>query len=409
MELQILHRAPWVVPVSGPVLADGVVVVQAGRIIETGPATNLLRKYPEARCMEHPGCALTPALVNAHIHLELSHLRIPELKPTVAGFTDWIATLLDLRANVGVTDDEITEAARDILRSQHAQGVIALGDIGNTDLGIRLAEDFPGTLLHFKEFLGRSAKTRRSVLEQIAGSDQDRWFTAHAPYSAHPEMIQALKERAHRLQHPFPIHVAEPGSEAEMLSQGSGELFTFLDNRHFLEHPYRPPAGFDNPGSVLYLHGLGILDAGTVCVHCVHVNPEEAQILAATGTRVCLCPGSNRYLQVGTAPVGMYLAHGILPALGTDSTASNPELSLWREMRLLREEHPGIDPAKVFAMSTLGGAMALGLDKHYGSLAQGRTGRLLTISLDNRVKTSAQLYDLLTSDNHHLQPAWIND
>lgn len=408
MEPLVLHRAPWVVPVAGPVLADGGVVVRAGRIVATGAAADLNRTHPEARILVHDGCVLLPALVNAHLHLELSHLRIPELRPTVVGFTDWIATLLDLRAARPAIGEEVVAAARKLLRQQHLEGVIALGDIGNTDLGRRLAPDFPGTLLHFQEFLGRSARTRTTVQAQIDGAPPEQRFTAHAPYSTHPELIRTLKERARRLRHPFPIHVAEPGSEAEMLSQGSGELFSFLEGRRFLEHPYQPPAAADRPGSVRYLQQLGILDADTLCVHGVHVDEEEAQILADTGSRVCLCPGSNRYLQVGLAPLPLYLAHDILPALGTDSAASNPELSLWREMRLLRDEHPAVDPAVLLAMATLGGARALGLDAHYGSLAPGRSGRMLAVPLPEPVASADELLAFLTGGTHHLQPAWVD-
>ena len=410
MDRQVLHRAPWLVPVSSPVIADGGVIVQDGRIIETGPAAELLHRYPTALVRKHSGHVLTPALVNAHIHLELSHLRIPQQKHTVAGFTDWIGTLLDLRASAqGSGEDAVLAAAREVLRGQHRQGVIALSDIGNTDLGTRLAADFPGTLLHFQEYLGRSAKTRRSVQSQLSGAPAQRWCTAHAPYSTHPELIRALKERARRLHHPFPIHVAEPPTEAEMLSHGRGELFAFLASRHFLEQPYQPPATTDNPGSVRYLQGLGILDSATLCVHCIHVSQDEIEILADTGSRVCLCPGSNRYLQVGTAPARFLLAHGILPALGTDSAASNPELSLWREMRLLAEDHPGIDPATIFAMATLGGAAALGLDDDYGSLAPGRTGHFLAIRLPAGVNDAAQLQEVLVRHNHLLQPAWVHE
>ena len=85
-------------------------------------------------------------------------------------------------------------------------------------------------------------------------------------------------------------------------------------------------------------------------------------LLAETKSKVCLCPGSNRYLGAGTAPVENYLRRGILPALGTDSLTSNPVLSLWREMRLLAEEHPAVDPADILRMATLGGAEALGLE-----------------------------------------------
>ncbi|MFZ5798594.1 MAG: amidohydrolase family protein, partial [Thermodesulfobacteriota bacterium] len=166
MTRPILHRAPWVVPVAGPALPDGAVLVRAGRIVETGPFAALTGKYPDAGLREHPGRALTPALINAHIHLELSHLPIPAQKERVAGFTDWIATLLDLRLSHQATGEEIEAAARAVLARQQEQGVIALGDIGNTDLGSRLAPEFSGFLRHFQEFLGRSAKTRRSVQVQ---------------------------------------------------------------------------------------------------------------------------------------------------------------------------------------------------------------------------------------------------
>jgi cytosine/adenosine deaminase-related metal-dependent hydrolase len=71
---------------------------------------------------------------------------------------------------------------------------------------------------------------------------------------------------------------------------------------------------------------------------------------------------------------------GILPALGTDSPASNPVIDLWNEMRLLAEDHPAIDHEKIFAMATLGGAQALHVDEDYGSLAIGKKARLLHVS-----------------------------
>ena len=81
-----------------------------------------------------------------------------------------------------------------------------------------------------------------------------------------------------------------------------------------------------------YLDSLGVLDSNTLCVHAVHVSKAEIVTLAEKKVRVCLCPGSNRFLGVGKAPVTEFLAHGILPALGTDSRASNTRLSMWREM-----------------------------------------------------------------------------
>ena len=133
------------------------------------------------------------------------------------------------------------------------------------------------------------------------------------------------------------------------------------------------------------------MDERTLCIHAVHVSEEEIDLLAAACAKVCLCPTSNRFLRVGRAPVRGYLERGILPALGTDSRASNPELSLWREMRVLAEENPELDPARIFAMATLGGAQALGLEADYGALAPGRKADILVVPLAEPVPDAAVL------------------
>lgn len=403
----VLHRASWVVPVYSPVIADGSIATENDCIVAVGPFRELCNVYPDAPVHDHGSNVLTPALINAHIHLELSHLPIPRYKPTVDGFTDWIETLLSMREEYGAQGKAVEDAARNALQLQHQHGVIALADIGNTDTGAKLDSHFPGQILHFNECLGRTAKTRRAILHRVMAEPHEKLFTAHAPYSTHAELIQKLKFRAVKNKHPFPIHVAEPASENEMLSCGSGELYSFFKGRRFIDDSYKPPAGIDNQGSVQYLHDLGVLDEQTICVHSIHVTSGEIQILAETGTKICLCPGSNRYLHVGKAPVGLFLENGILPALGTDSMASNPEISLWREMKILQEDHPEINPADIFAMATLGSAAALGIDDIFGSLTPGRTGRFLSISFDENITDETMLFKLLVQ-NTRIQPTWVN-
>ncbi len=402
-----LHRASWVVPVSAPVISDGCVVTKDNLIVAVGTFEELSNTFPDAIVHDHGHNVLTPALINAHIHLELSHLPIPQYKQEVEGFTDWIETLLSMREERGSYGKAVEEAARKAMQLQYQNGVIALGDIGNTDIGAKLDSEFPGKIIHFNECLGRTAKTRRTILKHIKAAPQNKIFTAHAPYSTHPELIQKIKLRAAVNKHPFPIHVAEPASENEMLCCGSGELYTFFKGRKFIDDSYKPPAGIDNQGSVQYLHDLGILDKQTICVHCIHVTAGEIEILAETGAKVCLCPGSNRYLRVGKAPVDMFLNNGILPALGTDSMASNPEISLWREMKILQEDYPKIDPANIFAMATLSGAVALGIDDIHGSLSPGKTGHFLSISFDEIITDETMLYNLLVQ-NSEMKLTWVN-
>ncbi|MCI5119366.1 MAG: hypothetical protein D3913_15810, partial [Candidatus Electrothrix sp. LOE1_4_5] len=103
------------------------------------------------------------------------------------------------------------------------------------------------------------------------------------------------------------------------------------------------------------------------------------------------------------APVEKYLNKGILPALGTDSLTSNPELSLWREMRLLAEDHPAVKPRDILRMATLGGAEALGLDRQLGSLEAGKAAALLAVDvtgLEGNISSVADVADVADIEEH---------
>ena len=98
------------------------------------------------------------------------------------------------------------------------------------------------------------------------------------------------------------------------------------------------------------------------------------------------------------------ISHGLLPAIGTDSLASNPRLNLWDEMRILREDHPGIDPETVFMMATQGGAEALG-KAEFGTIAPGKTGKMLAVQC--KADSKNDVMDLLTTSGLEIEVAWI--
>ncbi len=396
-----LHSAPWVVPVDGPVIADGGVVIEGRRICAVDTLLALHQQFPQIETVHHPFAALTPALVNAHIHLELSHLGELSKGPLTTSFTGWIQQLLALRDQQGATGNQVEAAARRTAELLYQQGCSVLVDIGNTASSLALATVFPGRLLAHKEYLGLAAFTLEKNLQRLATEVETSRCCGHAPYSTHPRLLQALKERAKRLGHVFPLHVAEPKAEGEMLAGGRGAMVDFIKDRGFWDGSFIAPG---RSGSIRYLHSLGLLDEHTLCVHAVHVDAEEIQILAGEGSKICLCPGSNRFLQVGKAPVPQYLAAGLLPALGTDSLASNPQLSLWQEMALLADDHPGIDVETIFAMATQGGAEAVGLQRHLGTLTPGKEADLLAVAVPQEVATAKQLMHHLVSGGLTMQP-----
>ena len=402
----IIHRAPWLFPMAGPAFSDGAVAVHDHRIVGTGRLADLQGRFPGAAIVDHPDSVLMPGLVNAHIHLELSHLAHLSQQRESRPFVDWLTTMLAERERLGAVGIVVEEAAQKTLQSQYDTGVIALADIGNTPLARTLTKQFPGILFPFLEYFGLGRRSLVPALKKLACQEDGIACTAHAPYSTHPELIRALKKRADNLENMFPIHVAEPASETDLFCEGRGELADFLRRRGFYEDVFQG-AGIDISGPVRYLHTLGVLDAKTICVHGVHVSRDEIRLLQQTGAKVCLCPGSNRYLQVGLAPVAEYLGQGILPALGTDSAASNPELSIWREMRCVAEDHPTVPPMTILRMATIGGAQALGIDADYGTLEPGKTASLLAGSIPSAMKKQQDVAEYLVHHGNESRKAWI--
>ncbi len=395
-----LHRAPFVVPVGEPLITDGAVLTENGRIIDVGRFVDL-RITPGAGIIDHPGTILTPSLVNAHIHLELAHLAELGQRETPKNFTEWIKSLLVLREEKEVHGNFLEAQA--LLDSLYYSGVGLAADIGNLSKSREIGAGNRVKTHFFWEILGLSRQAEERNLQQLANLDRenkDVSCTAHAPYSTAANLLQSVKKRAGEKKQLFPIHTAESADELEFLHNGSGPLRNFVEEKGVWDGSFTPPGC----PSVEYLDRLGILDYLTLCVHCVHLSDKEIELLSLRQAKVCFCPGSNRYMGVGKAPVEKILAHNILPALGTDSLASNPYCSIWEEMRILCQDHPGIDPAMVFTMATRGGAEALG-EADYGTLGPGKVARFLAV--DYEQGADLETFEFLAQIGGQVKIEWL--
>jgi cytosine/adenosine deaminase-related metal-dependent hydrolase len=353
---------------------------------------------------------MLPGLVNAHIHLELSAYHpIPRPTPDQR-FCDWIRSLLQLRQKGEISLEQIAHAARRELEQQYKAGTALLLDIGNITPALPATVQPSVEIAFLLELLGPDITAEEQILARIAGLPDSVAATAHAPYSTTPGIMIALKKRADRLQHIFSLHVAESRDEVELLRTGQGCFRDFLQERGVWDARF-PCPGCDKQGVIGYLADLGMLDANLLCVHCVQMSKNEVRLLAKHGCKVCLCPGSNRFLRVGVAPLEEMLRYGLLPAIGTDSLASNEGLDLWREMRILREDHLAISPARILAMATLGGAQALGREGDFGSLKPGQKASFLQVDSQalQGAQDAEQLLDILTGGGRPEKVCWVTD
>jgi 5-methylthioadenosine/S-adenosylhomocysteine deaminase len=147
-----------------------------------------------------------------------------------------------------------------------------------------------------------------------------------------------------------------------------------------------------------YVDSLGILDSRTVGVHCIWLNDRDLDIMARQGVKVSHTPESEMKLASGVTPVLDLMKRGVITSLGTDGCASNNDLDMFQEMdvaaklqKVHRLDSTALSAETVVWMSTMGGALTLGLDECIGSLEKGKRADIIVLNL--RKPHLVPLYD----------------
>lgn len=401
----IVYTAPWVVPVDGDIIRNGAIVLNSDMIVKVGSQKEILDKWSEADVVQLTGIAVPP-LTNCHIHLELSHLADVKSPGPGQNMINWIEQLLAKRSECLEDDRVILQAINDELKNQHQSGVFNLADIINVAEYIESIESIETRLFSIYEMLAPNKQRTAEALHILDQIPPSQAVSPHAIYSTSAQLITTLKKRSEENNHIFSIHLAESIEEVEFIRDKKGPFREFLEKRKSWDGTIFPEGPFSGP--VEYLSKLRVLDENTLCVHCVHVSDEELAILAERRAKVCLCPGSNRFLGVGTAPLEKMLKHNILPGLGTDSAASNESLDLWNEMKILQQDHPSVKAEEIFKMATLGGAAALHREKECGTLKAGMLPVFLEIEIDHAgIANSEKLLSTIVSGGKPKSIRWV--
>lgn len=378
-------RAGWVIKDPWTVLENAGVVVAGGEI------KKIVAPAPKDASVTDlgPGVLMAP-LVNAHVHLELSALK--NRLPLGRGFAPWVAALLRERDAAGTLT--LTAAAQKAAASLQDMGVGLVGEISTLGITRQILSSLGLAGVWFKEFLGdEQAYPGHEEQGPYLNKQFPLSFSAagHAPHTTAPQLLTALKKRTLAASLVFSIHVAESDVENDFIAGKRGGWTDFLASRGIDAAAW--PVGNKTP--VAYLHDLGVLDNATLGVHLLRVTDRDMDILAQTGTKLCLCPRSNQNLHGRLPDIASLLARNLAPALGTDSLASCDSLGIFDEMAFVRQQYPQIPLPDLLAMATINGARALGLGQHGGTLDPGRSARLLY--LDITARTPADVMEKVTA------------
>ncbi|MDP2849019.1 MAG: amidohydrolase family protein [Humidesulfovibrio sp.] len=371
-----LLRAASVAPMTPdqpPLLEDAAVVLEGDEILDLGSYSHMKRLHG-GPVRDLGSVTLAPATFNSHVHLEMCHM----LGRTVSGqgFVPWVTSLV----SQPLYDLDPARVRAELFRMEQ-RGVGFLADISTRNaakVGEILASSGLGFASFFEVIGNETPADPASLLPQVRDVDDCgrgvMSLAGHALYSTSPELIRAAKGLSLERGLPFSLHLAEHTDEDTILLYGKSPFLDLLMARGYLTSytaPERRP--------VPLAQELGILDEGTLLVHCVTVTDADVKIIAASKASVCLCPRSNEFIGVGEAPVRGLLDAGVNVCLGTDGLCSNADLDPYGEVAWLLERHPGLDLVAALALITANPARyfsrSIPRARRLGSLAPGQMAR----------------------------------
>lgn len=364
-----VHVADVVLPMVGPPIRDGAVVVDGDRVVALGSRG----EYGDLPTTIHTG-VLMPGLVNAHAHLEYGP-PFADLATSGLPFPQWIAELTKRR--MAMSREAWLGAARGSVTQLLRNGVTAVADIVTEGPAVEAATERGLRGVSYVELAGVDAARWEAGLGRLerllALPGRERGVSPHTLYTlgtqVFTDMVVLARQRGMRL-HP---HLAETADEAEWILSGTGLLADFAGRFGLEFELHSRGAGVTAAQHCADLGGLG---PDVHVAHGVHVDAADRALLRDHNTVVALCPRSNAILQAGTAPVADYLRDGNPIAVGTDSLASSPSLDVLADVKALHaiavtQGYEYDDLARrLIEAATLGGAQALG-DNSLGRLVVG--------------------------------------
>ena len=326
---------------------------------------------------------LSPGFVNAHCHLELSHMK--GMIPAHTGLQEFVKQIVALRQ---VESEAIQEAIVKAEAEMMANGIVAVGDISNTLDTLTQKAKHNLAYYSFVELYDLDPSRAADKIEaglEIQKQFQENCVRAslvpHAPYSVTNDLWNLLS--AHFGIHTISLHNQETPDENDFFKTKTG---SFLDmyERTKVNLDFFEATGLSALQSVLPVfkkahHGI--------LVHNSFTSAEDIQAVHAAMDKAfwCLCPNANQYIEQTMPPVELLRSKKAKIVIGTDSYASNWSLNILDELKTIQQYHPQIPLDEMLGWATIIGAEALQMDKHLGSFEKGKKPGVVLITGVNAV------------------------
>lgn len=329
---------------------------------------------------------LSPGFINAHCHLELSHMK--DMIPAHTGLQEFVKQIVALRkVEDYVIEDAIEKAEDEML----ANGIVAVGDISNTLDTLAQKEKYRLAYYTFVELYDLDPTRANDKI--IAGLEiqkafQDKCIRAslvpHAPYSVTYNLWRLLA--THFGPHTISMHNQETPDENDFFKTKTGS-FLGMYERTKVSLDFFQATGLSSLQSVLPVFKNA---AASILVHNSFTSAEDIAAVKKQmpNTYWCLCPNANRYIEQTMPPIELLRSNGANIIVGTDSYASNWSLNILDELKTIQQHNPHIPLSEMLGWATINGARALQMNKTLGSFEPGKKPGVVLIE---NIDTNNQL------------------
>ena len=346
-----------------------------------GEIINIINKNDAGEGVEVLEGMLSPGFINAHCHLELSHLK--DRIPQRTGLVNFVIKVVTERY---FPNDEILNGINNAEATMIQEGIVAAGDVCNTCLSILQKEK---NNLHYYNFIETSGwdpevaeiRFEKSKLhyEEFIKKRLKASIVPHASYSVSGTLWGKIT--------PFfsgkveTIHNQETKHEDNFFLEGSGELVNMykmmeIDNSFYIPRKLRSVEtyfkNFSKASSVILVHNTFTRQQD---IHYINQYRPPDQTVS-----FCLCANANLYIENTLPPVEMLLENKCNIVVGTDSLASNQTLSILEELKTIANNFPHIKTETLLQWATINGAKALEMEDALGSFEQGKKPGVVLIS-----------------------------
>lgn len=327
---------------------------------------------PRIPDLELGGMLLLPGLINAHCHLDYTHLR--GMLSGGRGFADWIGQINALKRHSSLED------FREAIRAGFAEA-IAYGttSLVNIEAYPEIVAGIVSPVRTWWAIEGIDIRAPFSFppLPEIPA------VSPHSPYTASAALYRRARRIAEATGALFTTHVGESGEETEMFARARGPLYELLGRLG------RDMSDCGHGDSLGLLLDEGLLPHGSLLVHMNYFGEGDLTRCARDGHAIIHCPRSHAFFGHRAFAYDAVRAAGAPVLLATDSLASCPTLSLFDEMREFAARHPRVPASEIFAMVTLAPAAALRMVNQIGAIAEGAFADLIAIPDDGDADMAA--------------------